>query len=243
MYDTDVFISYKREEKSFALELKARLAKKKYKVWMDQNIAYGEKWRAAIDKHLENTILLVLITSPESMRSAYITYEWSYACLALGKDFHWIQIADCDKDKGMFGLLMDSRNAPLVVSGSSPTATEWKTIIKSIEDRLANIKKIREAGEILADEHKGYLAPSAAEELGKVSNPFHIPLARQMLLKGLKTHTRTSGAVSGPIVRALSKMGDLSAIPYLITFLETKHETEIDDEARALLHKLIAQYS
>lgn len=244
MYETDVFISYKRVDASFATELKSRLEAKNHIVWLDQYIPYGREWRATINNHLENTLLVVVVTSPDSMTSAYVTYEWCYACLTLGKDFHWIQIAECDMEKGMFGLLMDKRQAPLRCSSNNPTDDEWERVISSVENRLTGIKSIRQAGELLLDLNKSDdLQKGAAEHLGKVNDPFHVPLARQILLKGLKKHTRTTGKVSGEIVRALSNMGDLSVIPYLITFLDQKHEDEIDAAAKALLRNIAEQNS
>lgn len=244
MDETDVFISYKREEKHFALELKSRLEAKKYVVWMDEYIPYGREWRKEIDKHLEDTLLVVVITSPASMRSAYVTYEWCYACRTLGKDFHWIEIADCPPDDGMYGLLTDKRQRPLKCNSAMPTDDEWRKVISSVESRLIGIKGIRRAGEILINRKKPQPQQTkAAQRLGRVKNPFHQPLARKYLLAGLRVHTRTTGLVSGPIVEALWNLGDISAIPYLIQFLDTEdgHENEIDDSAKALLKTLVGQ--
>jgi len=245
MYETDVFISYKREEPAVPTELKSRLEAKGYKVWMDVEIGFGEKWRAKIDKYLQNTMLVIVITSPASMASAYVTYEWTYGCLSLGKEFYWVQIAHCDKDKGMFGLLMDNHQLPFEVSSTTPPENEWEKLVEDIENRhLKGLKRIREAGEILSDTHRGEFV-QAAIDLGKVTNPYHIPLARQMLLRGLKTHTYTSGEASRPIAQALNNpnISDLSAIPYLINFLKETHEPDIDNTAKTLLDRLIGQNS
>jgi hypothetical protein len=140
MYETDVFISYKRQDKEFASELTNKLIAKGYKVWLDiTNIPYGRDWRTNINKALEGTILVVVVTSPLSMQSAYVTYEWSYASLALMKDFHWIEIDKCGMDDGMYGLLIDKRQQPIPYSSKLPQDEEWNKIIESVENRLFGV--------------------------------------------------------------------------------------------------------
>jgi hypothetical protein len=242
MNETDVFISYKREDRPFALELKFRLEGKDYQIWIDQDIEYGREWRREINSRLENTLLVVVVTSKASMTSAYVTYEWCYACLAHEKDFHWIQIEQFEPNHGMFGLLMDKRQTPFLCNTRTPSEIEWEAIISSIETRLIGIKEIRQAGRILSDLHKTRdEQKEAAERLGQVTNQFHKPLALQILLEGLLVHTRTTGYVSGPIVTSLWKLADLSAIPYLIAFLKQKHEDDIDNSAKELIDLLVAR--
>jgi len=74
-----VFISYKREDKPFVLELKQQLIDADFEVWIDENISPGRKWRDELDAKLRESFALALVVSPESMTSEYVTYEWIYA--------------------------------------------------------------------------------------------------------------------------------------------------------------------
>jgi HEAT repeat protein len=74
-----VFISYKREDKVFALELRQQLIDAGFQVWIDEAIRAGRKWRDEIDEKLRESFAVVLIVTSEAMKSEYVTYEWIFA--------------------------------------------------------------------------------------------------------------------------------------------------------------------
>lgn len=74
-----VFISYKRENKAFALEVKEQLQGFGFEVWLDEKIRPGRKWRDEIDEELREAFAVTLIVTPQAMQSEYVTYEWIFA--------------------------------------------------------------------------------------------------------------------------------------------------------------------
>jgi HEAT repeat protein len=53
-----------------------------FTIWMDAYIEPGSIWKQAIDNAINDSIAILVIITPESLKSQYVTYEWSYA---LGK--------------------------------------------------------------------------------------------------------------------------------------------------------------
>ena len=82
------FISYKREDQDFALEIKRFIELQKDKeflAWIDHyGIHAGDEWKRVIDTAIKQSIGVIVIVTPKSIESPYVTYEWSYA-MGLGK--------------------------------------------------------------------------------------------------------------------------------------------------------------
>lgn len=74
-----VFISYKRNDRSFALEIENRLIDAGLDTWTDNALRAGENWRDGIDEAIHNAFALVVLITPEARKSEYITYEWAFA--------------------------------------------------------------------------------------------------------------------------------------------------------------------
>lgn len=75
-----VFISYSTEDSVFADLVKMKLNAASIDVWMDQDkLNAGEEWRNEIDLGIINADALILILTPESCNSSYVTYEWAFA--------------------------------------------------------------------------------------------------------------------------------------------------------------------
>jgi hypothetical protein len=75
-----VYVSYKHEDKDFADMLMRQLQVAGFTVWMDtEYLRAGENWREAINLAIKEAFALVLVISPESKSSEYVTYEWAYA--------------------------------------------------------------------------------------------------------------------------------------------------------------------
>lgn len=85
-----VFISYSEKDSIFAQLAKEKLEAEGIKVWLfEGDLHPGENWREAIDKGIFSSDVLMVILSPESSASSYVTYEWAYA---LGKGIKIIPI-------------------------------------------------------------------------------------------------------------------------------------------------------
>src|SRR3712207_2943845 len=81
----DVFISYAREDRSYAELVKGYLLARGRSVWSEDEIRPGDDWEEAITRSLEASNAVVLLLSPAFLRSRWNLYE---AGLALAKNEH-----------------------------------------------------------------------------------------------------------------------------------------------------------
>jgi hypothetical protein len=78
-----VFISYQHADYAFASNLRYVLHENGFEAWLDdKSISPGDRYRQHIEDGLSGSFAVVVIVTPESHTSEYVTYEWSYA---LGK--------------------------------------------------------------------------------------------------------------------------------------------------------------
>lgn len=74
-----VFLSYDHEDHHFAELVISKLEGADIEVWQDTaSIEGGDLWADKIDQAITNCHAIVLILSPNSAVSQYVTYEWSY---------------------------------------------------------------------------------------------------------------------------------------------------------------------
>jgi hypothetical protein len=77
-----VFISYYREDKAIALNLKDRIEKEFQGItcWIDETkIGGGKQWREEIEKAIRDSSVLILVVTPKALERPWITYEWIFA--------------------------------------------------------------------------------------------------------------------------------------------------------------------
>jgi CheY-like chemotaxis protein len=78
-----VFMSYASKDTIFADLARLKLEGAGIKVWIDDSSLHaGEEWRNAIDEGISSTDVLLVMLTPQSCQSSYVTYEWAFA---LGK--------------------------------------------------------------------------------------------------------------------------------------------------------------
>lgn len=75
----NIFLSYSTKDKEFVKQMRERLTAAGFRPWIDPNPRPGEDWRYEIDDAIRQADALILIATPNSLSSPYITYEWSYA--------------------------------------------------------------------------------------------------------------------------------------------------------------------
>ena len=78
-----VFISYARKDAEFAETLRGRVEDAEFDVWMDSILPAGFDWRQEIDQAIRQAFVVLLVVTPDSRASEYVTYEWAFA-LGLG---------------------------------------------------------------------------------------------------------------------------------------------------------------
>ncbi len=80
----DFFVSYARDDHMFVELLKEKLDPDEFSLWVDSgDIKGGDEWRNKIDTALHNCIAILVVMSPDSAQSTYVTYEWA---TAMGKE-------------------------------------------------------------------------------------------------------------------------------------------------------------
>ena len=74
---THYFISYSRQEVSFADSLARELEKRKLSPWIDfRNLVPGSSWQSQLDAGVAQAKAILLIVSPASMSSEPVKDEW-----------------------------------------------------------------------------------------------------------------------------------------------------------------------
>src|SRR5689334_1097111 len=74
-----VFISYSRKDIQFAERLEDDLSLRDIEVWRDKtNIQPGSSWSDEIQNALDTSDTMLLIVTPDSMASQYVSDEWHY---------------------------------------------------------------------------------------------------------------------------------------------------------------------
>jgi hypothetical protein len=74
------FVSYAREDESFALQLAADLKTKGANVWLDQSdIRPGQQWAHEVHQALSTCSEVLVILSPPAMESVHVRNEFGYA--------------------------------------------------------------------------------------------------------------------------------------------------------------------
>ncbi len=75
-----IFISYANKNESFARLAEMMLEQAGYDVWLDdQKLRAGDEWRRAIDDGITASVAILVVITPDSCESKYVTYEWAFA--------------------------------------------------------------------------------------------------------------------------------------------------------------------
>ncbi len=134
-----VFISYARKDSGFVEAMRAELRNANLDVWTDSVLAPGSDWRLEIDDAIRNASALIVIITPESKSSEYVTYEWAFG-LGIGirviplilkatrlhprlEFLQHIDFANSDESNYPWGRLVDGLKRLQDEGGTVPTRT------------------------------------------------------------------------------------------------------------------------
>lgn len=77
---SQVFISYSRSDRHYAQRLADRLKSENFDVWWDKDsLLPGDKWDPMLDDAISQSFALVVILTPNAIKSHWVTYEWTFA--------------------------------------------------------------------------------------------------------------------------------------------------------------------
>jgi hypothetical protein len=178
-----IFISYKRQSFEFASNLEIRLRHQGFVTFLDEQIDAGELWKEVIDNALAQSTAVVVVVTPEALRSQYVTYEWSYA-LGMRKKIVPLILEPLGADDPKLHPRLDDRNYR---NFQAPTAADWDRLfadLHRIEDQYAIPQILRRADNTLETSHlpehwrsavavlQNHPAPTSVDILAKhVNNP------------------------------------------------------------------------
>jgi hypothetical protein len=171
-----VFISYSRKDgEEFAIDLRSQLEQQDIPVWHDRvSLEGGRDWWLQITDALDNVAFMVLVATPQAMKSQWVRKEWRYArqqgvCVypvqvpGYDLDFvalpHWMSSAhfydftSTDQQNSFFSALQARCTVPRVPFMVDQLPENYIPRIKELEHIIA---------ELLAHEHGENVAITAA---------------------------------------------------------------------------------
>lgn len=96
---TSIFISYKREDETFARHLHHQLRAWGYNVWLDVlDLHPGNDWDSSIHKAMEAAQIVIGVITPASLASRNVLDEWGYA-LSNNKTLLLLWLKDVPEEK------------------------------------------------------------------------------------------------------------------------------------------------
>lgn len=120
-----VFISYSRRDKDYARRLADDLAGSSFKVWIDDQIDYGDAWFREIDKAINGCAAFVVIMTPDAYES-----EWVQKEILLAKR-HKKPIFPLLLKGDEFAILIDIQFAD-VKDGAMPPADFYRRLRRAV---------------------------------------------------------------------------------------------------------------
>ena len=141
-----VFLSYSSKDHVFADLVEAKLTAAGIRVWRDQTqLRAGTDWRQEIEQNISDSVAVLVVLSPNSAESSYVTFEWAYA---LGKEkvLIPIKLGDCVIHRRLEAIQHFDHAAagwnPLIELileiESEPPNIEKPPVVESVDDGLAN---------------------------------------------------------------------------------------------------------
>jgi len=74
-----VFLSHSSSERSLAMDVASRLSAAGFRVWHGEEVPPGENWALAVGKALEDSDAMVVLLSPDAVKSQAVGHEIEYA--------------------------------------------------------------------------------------------------------------------------------------------------------------------
>jgi len=223
-----VFVSYAHEDKEFAKQFRDDLQHRlgnSIHVWIDDNLLEGKEWRHEIQRRLNSTALIIVILSPDSIKSSWVVYEWHYSLLVQQTEPYLVHFRKCYPrylkrftDYQIHKALVENREQAKIV-WESKTA-EINEHLSKIAKRLQGFSELRGQYEILTNIHKGTeLQQMAAYNLGNVPEGLKLAAANYLIeaLQFWLSHGG-NGEVGGSIANELGRLGKRKATPTLVQF-------------------------
>lgn len=217
-----VFISYSHQDHDFAQLLRTELQNAGISTWLAlENIKPGEDWKGEIDEAIKNSFALIVIISPASDQSKYVTYEWALA-YGFGIPIIPILYKRLNAPQKPHPRLESLQYEDFTTSRNRP----WYRIIQRLNEIQAEYlrreqrdPKIEEAIQALDDWDPAKIV-RAAGMLGRRKVLSAIPKLDRLLEEESDTEVQVSA------LKALGEIGSSQAINRIVSFVD-KNETRL----------------
>jgi WD40 repeat protein len=142
----DIFISYSKQDQQIAQELARYFEREGYAVWWDTQLIGGETYRGAIDQQLDKARAVVVIWTPNSIKSEWVISEAEHAAMnnilvpvrvadlppaAIPKPFTQRQTELVDNRKAIMAAIKRLGVEPKDASAAGLHDTYWKDVEQS----------------------------------------------------------------------------------------------------------------
>ena len=206
-----VFISYSHEDKNFAQKLKQQIEDAGFDNWIDaERLGAGAIWPEEIYGAIESAYALIVIKSPHSYPSVFVTGEWMYA---RGKDVRVIPLL-YEQQPETNPMLEDIQHLDFTNSATQPWDKLFQVLGETRDEYGVKVRipkgaspKVRAGLKKLNSEFVAEVV-EAAEHLGNLQDSIAVP--------GLiVTLGHEGNPAMGAAFHALIKIGE-SAVPQLL---------------------------
>jgi hypothetical protein len=162
-----IFLSYATPDRDFARRPADDLTRHHTEVWYDQELRPGDNWVETITRNLEEASAIIVLITPDSLRSEWVGREWQSALsrsarvlpvLTGGASFKdlpatlaRIQAVDLNRDyeRGLESIVSEVKHLQLSSDPPASSVLDVQNIIEDIAYRV--IKKIGARTQDLAD--------------------------------------------------------------------------------------------
>ncbi len=215
-----VFISYSHTDNDFAQLLRTELQNAGIQCWLAlENLKAGEDWKEGIDIAIKSSFVAIVIISPESDHSKYVTYEWALA-YGFGIPIVPVLYKKIEPPQKTHPRLESLQYEDFTSNSNRP----WTRLV----ERLAEIQtellrneqrdpKIEEAIQAL-NNWDSVTIIRAAEMLGRRKVQSAIPELERLL-------DESDVSVQIAAIKALGEIGSLQSFEKIVNFVDSGNDT------------------
>ena len=226
-----IFISHANEDDAFVSLLSSQLSSNGFTVWTDSNIDTGLPWADSIEKAIRESSSVVIVLTPESCNSAYVTFEWAYAW-GCRKPLFPLLVRDCEVHPRLKLIqLLDFRK---------PDRASWESLFKYLCNPVSSVGIEKTEAIDMPQEIniliRGLSSHSSTERVDSIKSLIlhNHPAADIAVIRALESpffDVRFNAALS------ISRKGDERALKTILEGMRSD-DKETRDEARAGFLKL-----
>ena len=213
------FLSYSSEDSRFVRQLVNQLSAREITPWWDKEIQ--RTWRSEIDTQIDVAPLVVVVVTPASMKSAYVTYEWSRAWFRNGVHPYLVYLTETSA--GMFSRLsseiqLHPSSAYLKQGEDAVSEDVLNRVVQDLTEQVNACRDLVSQRDIVVDRHKSVGDRIASTERLAGVPPHLEHIARKILIDGIEQQMEANsgyGPLQQALVRELGKYPSPAIFPLL----------------------------